>query len=350
MGPDGAVIPMVKADAYGLGLEQALQAVEPTGPWGYGVATVEEGRSVRSLGIERPVVVFSPAPPASYAAAVEAGLTLTLSDLGSLAQLEEVASRARRPADFQVEVDTGMGRAGFAAAAVGTWGPEVAARHGGRLRWTGCFTHLHSADEADPASVRLQWQRFREVLSVLPTPPDPDFAVHVANSAGALRLGDVLPPLARPGIFMYGGTAGVGLPGPEPVASVRARVLLVREAPSGSTLGYGATHVARGAERWATLGIGYGDGFPRALGNRGDALVRGRRAPIVGRVSMDVTVVNISEVPGVEVGDVATLVGRDGTETITVDEVADLAGTISYEILTGLGPRLPRIWVDDGGS
>jgi alanine racemase len=122
----------------------------------------------------------------------------------------------------------------------------------------------------------------------------------------------------------------------------------VREASPGSTLGYGATHTARGPERWATLGIGYGDGLPRALGNRGEALVRGRRVPIVGRVSMDMTVVNISDVDGVEPGDVATLIGESGAERITVDEVAGLAGTISYEVLTGFTSRLPRIWMDDG--
>jgi len=149
---------------------------------------------------------------------------------------------------------------------------------------------------------------------------------------------------------MYGGRAGEGLPTPEPVASLRARVLFIKEAPPGSTLGYGATYAATGWERWATLGIGYGDGFPRALSNKGHALIRGARVPIIGRVSMDVTVANISEVDGVELGDVATLVGRDGEEEITLNEVAELVGTIDYEILTGLGLRLPRVWVDDGGD
>ena len=123
----------------------------------------------------------------------------------------------------------------------------------------------------------------------------------------------------------------------------------LRDASPGTTVGYGATYAARGWERWATLAIGYGDGLPRALGNTGQALLRGRRVPIVGRISMDLTIVNISGSDGVEPGDVATLIGESGTERITVDEVARLAGTISYEVLTGLAPRLPRIWLDDGG-
>ena len=152
-----------------------------------------------------------------------------------------------------------------------------------------------------------------------------------------------------PGVFLYGGSAGPGLPEPDPVASVRARVVHVRDASPGTTLGYGATYAAPGWERWATLAIGYGDGLPRALGNRGAALLRGRRTPVIGRISMDMTVVNISDVDGVEPGDVATLIGEIGGERITVDEVAEQAGTISYEVLTGFTTRLPRIWIDDGG-
>jgi alanine racemase len=132
------------------------------------------------------------------------------------------------------------------------------------------------------------------------------------------------------------------VPAPRPVASVRSRLALVRDVPAGSTAGYNATYVASGAERWGTAAIGYGDGLPRALANRGSALVGGARVPVIGRVSMDMTTVNLSGVPAA-VGDVATWIGEDGDDRITVDDVAILAGTISYEILTGLGQRLPRI-------
>jgi alanine racemase len=153
----------------------------------------------------------------------------------------------------------------------------------------------------------------------------------------------------RPGIFLYGGVAGAEIPSPLPVAALRARVTFIRDARRGDTVGYGATYAAGGPERWATVGIGYGDGLPRLLGNRGNALLKGRRVPVIGRISMDATVLNITGVDGVEVGDVATFFGRDGEGEISLEEVATLAQTINYEILTDLTPRAPRIWTADGG-
>ena len=352
-GGDVGVIPMVKADGYGLGADRVVAALEPEGPMGWGVATVEEGRRLRDLGVDRPILVVTPLPIGSYADAVDADLTVCLSSLEALALLDDAAQRRGRGASFQVEVDTGMGRAGFDWRQAAQWGPVVGARHGGALRWSGCYTHLHSADE-DPATIPVQWQRLVDVLATVPH-PRAGFVVHAQNSAGALRAGplragDVRVQAVRPGIYLYGGSAGPGIPEPEPVAAVRARVLHVRDASPGTTVGYGATYAARAWERWATLGIGYGDGWPRALGNCGQALLGGRKVPIIGRISMDMTVVNISDAEGVEPGSVATLIGESGALRITVDEVAKLAGTISYEVLTGFTPRLPRIWVDDGGA
>ncbi len=173
--------------------------------------------------------------------------------------------------------------------------------------------------------------------------------VHVGNSAASLRWPRFGLDLVRPGIFLYGARATESdelAPRPAPVAAVRSRLILVREVPPGTTVGYGATYAAKGPERWGTLPIGYGDGFPRALGNRGQALVRGMRVPIIGRISMDLTVVDLTAVDA-DVDDVVTLVGRDGDDEIRVEDVARQVGTISYEILTGLGRRLPRIEVHD---
>ena len=350
IGPGPAMIPMVKADGYGLGMGRAVSALEPLDPWGYGVATVREGETLRRQLPEKPILVFGGLPPGSYGRAVASSLTACVSDVQGLQRLQEAAARRDRMAAFHLEVDTGMGRSGFDWRRASEWAETVGALAGsGRLRWEGCFTHFHSAEEADPASVRSQWDRFRDVVASLRLPED-GIMLHGCNSAAALRLPELAADAVRPGIHLYGGRAGQGLPEPEPVAAVRARIVRVREASPGTTVGYGATHVARQWERWATVAVGYGDGLPWILGNRGEALVAGRRVPIVGRISMDVTVVDISGVDDVEPGDVVTFLGRSGEDEITVDEVAKMANTISYEILTGFTPRLPRVWVEGGGS
>src|SRR5690606_22887042 len=209
----------------------------------------------------------------------------------------------------------------------------------------GAMTHFHGADGPAGATA-LQWERFEEALAQLPIPRE-DLMVHAANSAATMRWPEYGANAVRPGIFLYGGhpapEAEPAIAPPRAVASVRTRLVLVREVPAGSTVGYGATHVSRGPERWGTLALGYGDGLPRRLGNRGAAIVHGRIVPFVGRISMDMTVVDITGVPEAKAGDVVTVIGSDGDATISLDEVAAQAETISYEILTGLRPRLPRL-------
>jgi len=269
-------------------------------------------------------------------------MQVTVSSLDALDRLIAEARKARIVPMVHVDVDTGMGRTGFDWRKARAWMPRVLAAAEGDIHWVGCYTHLHSADE-DERSAREQGTRMQEVLDQMPDAP-PGLMIHVLNSAGALRFPELAHAAVRPGIFLYGGEVGAGQPVPEAVVSVHARVIHVRDAEPGTTLGYGATYQASASERWATLAIGYGDGLPRALGNRGHALIRGARVRIIGRISMDMAVVDISGVPGVRVEDVATLLGTEGRESITVDEVAELAGTISYEVLTGFTPRLPRVW------
>jgi alanine racemase len=349
VGPSVAIIPMVKADAYGLGMREVVQALAPEKPWGWGVATIDEGVALRELGVRSPVIVCSPTAGPALRDALAADLQLTVSSLEALDAVAAAAAAAGTVAQLHLDVDTGMGRTGFDWAKAGEWLPRVLAAEERGVRWVGCQTHLHSADEHEP-SVREQWVRLDEVLGRIGDRL-PGLMIHLLNSAGVFRAPELAHAAVRPGIFLYGGAVGPNQPVPEPVVSVHARVVHLRDADPGTTLGYGATYRARGPERWATLSIGYGDGLPRSLGNRGQALVCGRRVPIVGRISMDMTVVDITGVPGVRTGDVATLLGSEGGESITVDEVAELAGTISYEVLTGLTRRLPRVWTGlDGGS
>lgn len=343
-GRHARVLPMVKADAYGVGARAVVTALELLDPVGYGVATAAEGIALRGWGIDREVIVFAPLPPGDVGPAAAYGLTVTVSDLAALARWVE-AGQTWPGLSFHVEIDTGMGRAGFDWRECLHWAPEVLSLAGEVVRWSGVFTHFHSADTAEAAATTTQWARFQDALAQLPVSRE-DLVVHAANSAASARWPEFAADMVRAGIFLYGGSAaepGVSCLRPLPVVSVYARVVLVRDVPPGSSVGYGATHVARGWERWATVAIGYGDGLPRSLGNRGHMLVRGRRVPIVGRISMDMTVVDITGLDDVGPGEIATVIGRSGDETIAVDEVAEAAGTISYEILTGFTPRLPRL-------
>jgi alanine racemase len=346
VGADRAIIAMVKADGYGVGAERVVRVLEPLAPWGYGVATAEEGAALRATGVTRPIIVFSPLSPQSVDIAAAAGLTASVSDRASLALWAAAAGR-HGPLDVHVEIDTGMGRAGFDWRETGEWGAQVQALAATPLRWTGVYTHFHGADAADTTHCATQWARFRDALGQLPVSTE-DLLVHACNSAAALRFPEYRADAVRPGIFLYGGHPAPELgsdavPAPEPVVTAAARITLVRSAPPGSTVGYGATHVARSWERWATVGAGYGDGVPRVLGNRGSALVHGRPAKFLGRISMDMLVVDITGIPEAAAGDVVTLIGRDGGNEVLLEDFAAGAEKINYEILTGFTPRMPRL-------
>jgi alanine racemase len=333
---------MVKANGYGLGAMAVVRALEALEPFAYGVAAADEGVALRAAGVGKPIIVFTPLSNEGFAQAAAHRLTPAIS---SVAQLEQW--RALDAGGFHVEIDTGMGRAGFDWRETAQWAPRVRALANTNVPWEGVYTHFHGADAADAAPTAAQWQRFQDALAQLPVSRE-DLLVHACNSAAALRWPQYALDAVRPGIYLFGGNPAPAAGEstdlvPRPVASVRGLIVLVREVPPGSTVGYGATHASQGWERWATVAIGYGDGIRRELGNAGSAIVRGRKVRIVGRISMDLTVVDVSGLAEVEAGDVATFIGAEGEEEILVDELASQAGTISYEILTGLTPRLPRL-------
>lgn len=322
------LLPMVKANAYGLGAVPVARALERLDPWGFGVATAAEGVELRSAGITRPVLVIA---PTLGALETIAGAELRPA-LGSLPQLERwVALGGGRP--FHVEVDTGMSRAGFDWRAF----PALAARIGGAAGFEGLFTHFHSAD-SDPRSVPVQRERFAAALSAMPERPR---VVHAANSAGALIQPVAGEDLVRPGIFLYGGA----VPGwtPRPVVTWKARVIETRWREVGDTVSYGATYAAARRTCFVTIAAGYADGVRRQLSNAGAALLEGRCLGIAGRVTMDMTVLDGGEREPAS-GAVATLLGTDGDAALALDEVAKAAGTISYEILTGLTGRVERVY------
>jgi alanine racemase len=325
---------VIKADGYGLGAIEVAAALEPLDPWGFGVAAVAEGVELREAGVSRPILVLSPVLPDEYATMRAAKLRPSLGTPTAIAEWVGSGGGA-----WHLSIDTGMSRAGMQWTDVGSAAPAISA-----AQPEGAYTHFHSADCND-GSMAEQVRRFRSALSTLARRPP---LLHAENSPAVERGGQSDWDLVRPGVFLYGVGSGAGATlWPEPVASLRARVVEIRMIDDGESVSYTCTWHASGQRRIATLGIGYADGYRRALSNRGVALIRGQRAPIVGIVTMDMVMLDVTGID-CEVGDVATLLGRDGHELITIEEMGRSAELLTYEILVGLKLRAPRVYVDSG--
>ena len=326
------LVPMVKADGYGIGGLRAALALDSLNPWGFGVATVTEGDELRRGGITRPIIVFTPILRTEIDALRRADLTPALGDPAVI----ESWVRTGRP--WQLQVDTGMSRAGM------PW--HQVAEHRGlfeRAAPQGVFTHFHSA-ELEDGSRDVQERRFAEALAALPQRPA---MVHCENGPAVERRSPSPWTVVRSGIFLYGvpGFEG-GAISPEPVASLRARIVELRTVADGETVSYDATWKAVGARRIATVPVGYADGYRRGLSNRGTALLGGVRVPVAGRVTMDMTMFDVTGTDAA-LGDLVTLLGEDAGDVITVGEMAKASDISAYEILTGLRLRLPRRYPGD---
>jgi len=322
------LLPMVKADAYGLGAVPVARALERLNPWGFGVATVQEGEELRRAGIARPIVVFTPLLIDDLDDAASAKLTPTFGAREPILQWRSTGL------PWQLAIDTGMSRAGVQWDKLDSLLDVIR-----ELPPEGAFTHFHSAD-SDDDSRACQERRFMEAVAKLPARPP---MLHAENSAAVERRGASPWTIARPGIFLYGVNVDGSALIAEPVVHMRARVVDLRDIADGETVSYGATFRARGPRRIATLGIGYADGYRRVLGNRAVVLIDGHGAPVVGVVTMDMTMVDVTDV-SCKVGDVATLIGRDHSEMLTVADVAKFGQLSPYEVLTGLRGRLRRYY------
>jgi alanine racemase len=328
------LLPMVKANGYGLGAVEVARALEVIDPWGYGLASVEEARSLRSAGITRALLIVTPLLPEWIPQYLELDLRPSI---GDPAALEAWVRRSQRP--FHVEIDTGMSRTGVRwddRAALENVRSTLATSPG----WEGIFTHFLDA-ESDPTATATQWSRFQQTLEFLPRRPA---ITHAANSAAALQGTRYAGDLVRPGIYLYGGSAGQARP--EPVAALRARVVALRALQPGDSVGYGATWRAEQACMIATLSVGYADGFPRSSADKGQRTrqieLNGKLVPVVGRVTMDMCMVLVER--SVTLGDVGTIYGG----LMSIDEQAENTGTIAYELLTRLGPRIVRRYGGQG--
>jgi alanine racemase len=343
MAGDKQVIAVVKADAYGHGADILSATLVGEGVERLAVATVGEAQALRAVGIEAPILILWGIGEPEADAVVLAGFEATVYDAMTVDLLEQAAERADVRASLHLKVDTGLGRQGTDPAdALALAGRIARSRH---LQLSGTFSHLAMPGE-DDAYTDVQVLRLARVLDGMRSAGIDPGIVHVSASGAMLAGAGEYADAVRPGIGLYGMVPGWAVdrdPGLRPVLSLKALPLRLFDLPAGSAIGYGLRFRAQRDTRIATLGIGYGDGWPRIHANNGAVLVHGRRAPIVGAVSMDGITVDIGQVDDVTYGDEFVLIGEQMGARITAEDVAGERRTINYEVTTALRSRLPRI-------
>jgi alanine racemase len=342
--PKAELMAVVKADGYGHGDVAVARAALEAGATRIGVALVEEGLGLRERGISSPILVLSELPPGSEKEALAGGLTPSVYTEDGLAGVTEAAGALGRPVAVHLKVDTGMHR-------VGLWPPSLAARFARRildagLELEGLWTHF-AASEYDDDGTREQLRQLLEVRDALAGEGAPPRMVHAANSGATIRLPETHLDLVRPGAAVYGLDPGGGI-GPafglRPALTWHSAVTMVKRLPAGERLSYGLRYALERDANVATVPVGYGDGYPRALSSKAEVLIDGRRHRVAGTVTMDQILVDCGNDP-VAVGDDVVMIGSSGTERITAEELAAHVGTIGYEIVTAISERVPRGYV-----
>ncbi|PDV97711.1 alanine racemase [Candidatus Chloroploca asiatica] len=332
---------VLKGDGYGHGAVRVARAALGAGASAVAVATLGEGRTLREQGILAPILVLGYTPPWQAEAIVGLGLDCTLFD-DDTAQALSAAASADRRVRVHIKVDTGMARLGLAPNEVGPFLSRL--RHLPGIEVVGIYTHFASADAEDLTQTTTQIERFRRLLDELATAGLRPPLAHAANSAATLRLPTACFDMIRPGIACYGLAPAPTVPLPatlRPALSFHSEIAQIRDHPEGTPISYGGSYITRGNSRIATIPVGYADGLRRSPAWR-EVLVRGQRAPLVGRICMDYAMLDVTDLAEVRRGDSVVLIGQQGSETITADEVATWLNTISYDVVTGILPRVPR--------
>ncbi len=337
------ILGIVKADAYGHGAKCVAPELQKAGIDWFGVALVEEGLALRGWGIDRPILVLDGAYGDQYDLLLSSRLTPVVF---SEAHLEALAASSRRlgqPAEGHLKVDTGMGRLGILPEEVGAFGRAASALG---VQLTGVCTHFANADLGDAVMAEKQLRRFEEAVGTLRSTGHAPRWVHLANSAASVELPQARGTLVRPGLILYG-----HLPSPRlttrvqvrPVLTWKTEVIQVKEVGANFPVSYGGRFVTSRPSRLATLAVGYADGYRRDLSGKAEVLLRGRRVPVVGVITMDLCVADVTDLPGARVGDEVVLIGTQGSETVTAEHLAAASGTITYEVLCGISARVPRV-------
>jgi len=345
VGPGVGLMPAVKANAYGHGAVKVSRAALEAGVDMLGVACIEEAVELRDAGIKELILGAAPVDAASEI--VERNVTAAICDEAFARALSACASSCGKTAKAHIKVDTGMGRVGVPIESALDLILGVAALPG--IVIEGVFTHFPSADEEDSGFTKRQLEQFGRLIGELESRGLRPRIVHAANSAAILDYPESSLDLVRPGIMFYGlypSSAVNRSVAVTPALTLKTRVVFLKEIQTGATVSYGRTFRASRRTKVATIPIGYADGYSRSLSNRGQAIVRGRKVPVIGRVCMDQTMLDVTDVPGVQVGDEVVVYGDQGNETIGVEDVAAMIGTIPYDVLCAVGSRIPRVYID----
>jgi alanine racemase len=348
VGPRVAVMAVVKANAYGHGAVAAARAFVEAGAAALGVSTVEEGVELRTSGLTAPIVVLGGVFRGEGAAVAEHGLEAAVWTLDCARALAGAGRAAGRKVPVHVKVETGMGRLGIAAGEARAFGEGLRGIDGVEAR--GVFSHFASADAVDTAAARAQIGRFREAVEGLAAAGVRPPLVHLANSAAVICEPAAHFTMVRPGIMLYGYAPAPHLAARaalRPAMCFRTAAVQVRRVPPGTPVGYGGTFVTARPSTIAVLPAGYADGYHRLASNRAQVLVRGRRAPVAGRVCMDHTMIDVTDLGEVAAGEPAVLFGTQDGATLGADEVAGWCETIPYEMLTSVGRRVPRQYIEE---
>lgn len=348
IGPQVDFMQVVKADAYGHGAIEISNMALKNGARILGVANADEGVQLRISGIEAPIVILGPSTAAEIEQIIKYNLTPSVSDLYFTKKLNEALAKAGHKLPVHIEVDTGMGRGGTMHTEALKLILEISKLP--NITMEGIFTHLASSEKITPYNDK-QWRFFSNLLKEIKH-SGIEFPIrHIDNSGAILNYPDFKLNMVRPGIMTYGiypspdNESGAKL---AQVMSFKTSIVLLKSFPSGYGIGYGSTYITKKQTLIATIPVGYGDGYGFILSNQGEALIRGKRAPIVGRISMDMCTIDVTHIPDCNVGDEVVLLGRQGKECISANEIAAKASTISYEVLCALGKRAPRVFLLKG--
>ena len=347
--PQTKMLAVIKANAYGHGAVQVAKKLEALKyVFGYAVATVEEALQLRQEGLHKPILILGYTFPDCYGKLAAEDIRPTVFRTDMARELSREAVRQGKPLKIHIKVDTGMSRIGIFPDDTGvSFVRQVMGLPG--LEIEGVYTHFARADERDKTSALEQFERFTGFTGRLEKELSLRIPLkHCANSAAIMELPETALDLVRAGIALYGLWPSAEMDREKtalrPLFSLYSHVVYVKNVPAGTPVSYGGTYVTKERRRIATIPVGYGDGYPRALSGKGEVLIRGRRAPIVGRICMDQFMVDVTDIPEAAEGDLVTLVGADGTECITMEELGDLSGRFNYELACDLGSRIPRVY------